>query len=1384
MSIKQYESHLLKDVDDGFGEFDSTFNNSFQNNSNNNSPQFRGSKYQKLNDDDDEEDEIQQQQNQSTTPSTYSSNPHTDSPFLRSVAGGGGRSSPSLSSFETFSLGHGHKIDKEKKDGYGSGFNLSTVKGFFTYIYVSLRYTLYGDLRVALKYVHNNSKRNKKSLLLGLFTIFLVVLFISFLQNLIQASPIVFLKLSEDQTGELDLVITGDPNNYGSANTSLLLAQPVYESSSEDAQYNKVDTKEKLIQAMNDNDFNGDTTTNNNQKSLKFSMDTIKDSLKDTLENVQDQLTFFNDISGYFVNSTYLNQTLSHASTVQGVAPRWLSIGNIYNPTTDIQASLIILVMNTNLEKQLNLGRGWNHPSLVGNQIHITNSFLNRIGVEPNKNQQVHFHMSFVDVLERLGANSFPTANDVTTIIEQYTNQPVPDSSNITSLVEIYQSIYPTKNMSQVLTDLFEQGINITMNTITNKFNYIIYPKVVISNYFNFFEQELTLDKELVVVDAIKSSGGKFPNSIGNVGVLESSFVESMIIEKLHNVSNQLNSSVYQNIIELVEFVQQVYPNNNYSMIFDQLIKFQGTFNNFTEKFKIDDYAMSPIVMLANRVKIYTSSDQEMMNGFMEFTNQIATLLGYSYPVTFTTPLQTTVTMFMYTKLSLNQIFNCVATVLLVLGALMIYSLLLSDVEGKTFEYGMLRAQGMRHYALILLLLSQALYFSIPGIIFGLFFGWCVYSVVAYFVYCKFVLLPINLTFYSTSIISGLFMGLLMPIVANIAPIQRALSRTLRDALDVYHQVKNETIVKIMKLEEIGLDVLQTLLAVLAVGVGFTVYYLIPLSFTFRNYGLFFGILTGILMGMLFGMSMLAQAIQPFIEKAVIFCLILGRDRRSLYNLVRKNLFSHSSRNSKTATMLTISLTFVIFTGCVFRLQGHNIQELVRLGIGSDVAVIATSTLNPIPEAKIRAFLDNDMANNTNSIISNYSMVTFPLDKVLNIRSTHLTTLASYPDIPVRVYGVEQNFLSSVYLDFYDYTETSKSLEFPTVKGTSSTPDVIQSLYVNQHKQTIPEDINGIISPPPSVISNGSVLYEPDNPIWWWVRNHLNNTYVYKNYTDMVISEAFRLTSGADTNTPFTLVIKYKQFEGAYNNLNLLGKPQSMVGMFPSFFFSTYSQTAWNSPVLVNMDEFYNIMSLIYSLSSSGGDGTNTLPPVPQKSKILVKLKDSATQIQRDNIINGIRNFIKTDNIQVVDTRFLLNNTETAITILNLFFYVVSTASIILCFFMLWVSFSANIHENSWEFGVLRSIGLTSFQVTRVYIYEALVLIFSSMILGLAIGLGIALTLTLQFDLFTELPFSFEFPYIMFIGVLISSIVIAIFVSYQSSKEYRERMIASVLKGK
>lgn len=54
------------------------------------------------------------------------------------------------------------------------------------------------------------------------------------------------------------------------------------------------------------------------------------------------------------------------------------------------------------------------------------------------------------------------------------------------------------------------------------------------------------------------------------------------------------------------------------------------------------------------------------------------------------------------------------------LSALLIYSLMIADVEEKTFEMGMLRALGLRTVSIVQLIILQSMLFSVPGIIIGI----------------------------------------------------------------------------------------------------------------------------------------------------------------------------------------------------------------------------------------------------------------------------------------------------------------------------------------------------------------------------------------------------------------------------------------------------------------------------------------------------------------------------------------------------------------------------------------------------------------------------------------------------------------------------------------
>ena len=63
------------------------------------------------------------------------------------------------------------------------------------------------NFKVIFNYLISDLKKKQRSFKIGLFTIFLVVFFISLLMNTIGISPVIFLRLCEDQAGETDIIM-------------------------------------------------------------------------------------------------------------------------------------------------------------------------------------------------------------------------------------------------------------------------------------------------------------------------------------------------------------------------------------------------------------------------------------------------------------------------------------------------------------------------------------------------------------------------------------------------------------------------------------------------------------------------------------------------------------------------------------------------------------------------------------------------------------------------------------------------------------------------------------------------------------------------------------------------------------------------------------------------------------------------------------------------------------------------------------------------------------------------------------------------------------------------------------------------------------------------
>lgn len=162
---------------------------------------------------------------------------------------------------------------------------------------------------------------------------------------------------------------------------------------------------------------------------------------------------------------------------------------------------------------------------------------------------------------------------------------------------------------------------------------------------------------------------------------------------------------------------------------------------------------MSIIVVMKDRLKIYSKSQQTRKSDVVRFSNEVATCLGLDSSITYTAVLSAALDATSFMQIFLRevrvhsdgrlrkaviinrQVLLTVIIVLLVLAILLIFSLLLADVEEKTFEYGMLRSLGMRQLSLISLLFFQVEWVARSGFS-GIYNRWGSRSLSAYRQYC------------------------------------------------------------------------------------------------------------------------------------------------------------------------------------------------------------------------------------------------------------------------------------------------------------------------------------------------------------------------------------------------------------------------------------------------------------------------------------------------------------------------------------------------------------------------------------------------------------------------------------------------------------------------
>lgn len=83
----------------------------------------------------------------------------------------------------------------------------------------------------------------------------------------------------------------------------------------------------------------------------------------------------------------------------------------------------------------------------------------------------------------------------------------------------------------------------------------------------------------------------------------------------------------------------------------------------------------------------------------------------------------------------LDTIFASIVFFLLILSIMLIYSLMMANVDQKTYEFGMLRSLGLRKTHLIGVLLLQATLFIVPGVSLGLLAAYIINVIIRFYIF-------------------------------------------------------------------------------------------------------------------------------------------------------------------------------------------------------------------------------------------------------------------------------------------------------------------------------------------------------------------------------------------------------------------------------------------------------------------------------------------------------------------------------------------------------------------------------------------------------------------------------------------------------------------------
>lgn len=283
--------------------------------------------------------------------------------------------------------------------------------------------------------------------------------------------------------------------------------------------------------------------------------------------------------------------------------------------------------------------------------------------------------------------------------------------------------------------------------------------------------------------------------------------------------------------------------------------------------------------------------------------------------------------------------------------------------------------------------------------------------------------------------------------------------------------------------------------------------------------------------------------------------------------------------------------------------------------------------------------------------------------------------------------------------------------------------------------------------------------------------------YTVRGSQSMMIGASLRKSHNLktlDRDSSFLSVVRYKDQENSPAKLDFFRlMPLAYLESAPYLFVSRFP-TGRQQAGTVSFSTYLRLAN-------------GTIPSMEQlpMKNLLVRFHDSATDAQKDVYSKKLQDLMDQNSEYEFelwdfrDTRDALNRTNNAMQII---FTAATYIAMGLCLFSLMASMYTNIFEQSKEIAILRAMGLRRWQLVRIYIYEAFVLVLSASILGIMIGCIMAWTMAAQRVLFTQLPVPVQFPFWLLAMVIIAASFCAVIAAWGPARALVKRPVSQVMR--